>query len=232
MKIRERGRIWPIISVAGGAILVLFVLPLMIQRQRSGQMATVEAHVSIGDAGNNYTPASNIPKHRWPDSEVPRTAERLRDVSGVAIAAMTYVVEGAMSGRTPHDAAEILVGIARRDLIPKEWLTNQSGVLQMPNGTVHLRYSPASLSVEALSVPNNRLDGPALLIRLPDRENTGVGARYFESMQLDGILYPDPFAPLPKIIASGWQPHLFKQTQLPETEKMQLEQWARQSTRK
>lgn len=229
---RERGNILPVISVACGAFLVLFVLPLMIHRQRSAQMATVEAHVSIGDAGSNHTPSSNISRYRWPDSEVPRTAQRLRDVSGVAIASMTYVIGGVMSGRTPRDAGEILVGIARRDLIPKEWLTNQSGVLQMPNGTVHLRYAPASLSIETLSVPNDRVDGPALLIRLPDRENTGVGARYFESMQLDGILYPNPFAPLPEIIAGGWQQRLFKQTQLPDTERIQLERWAKQSTRK
>lgn len=228
---RERGNVWPLIAVVVGAILVAFVLPLMIHRQRSGQMATVDAYVSIGDTGSNQTLSSNIPRYRWPDSEVPRTADRLRDVSAVAIASMTYVVEGAMSGRTPHDAGEILVGVARRDLIPKEWLTSQPGVLQMPNGTVHLRYSPAGLSIEALSIPNDRLNGPAILIRLPDRENTTVGARYFESMQLDGIVYPGPFAPLPQVIASGWQQRLFKQTQLPDTERAQLEQWAKQSSR-
>ena len=228
---RERGNILPLIAVAVGAILVAFILPLMIHRQRGGQMATVDAHVTIGDAGSRQTSSANIPRYRWPDSEVPRTADRLRDVSAVAIASMSYVVEGALGGRTPHDAGEILVGIARRDLIPKEWLTNQPGVLQMPNGTVHLRYSPASLGIEALSVPNDRVDGPALLIRLPDHENTTVGPRYFESMQLDGIAYPSPFAPLPQIIAGGWQQRLFKQTQLPDTERSQLEQWAKQSTR-
>ena len=50
---RERGNIWPVISVALGAFLVLFVLPLIIQRQRSGEMATVEAHVSIGETGTD-----------------------------------------------------------------------------------------------------------------------------------------------------------------------------------
>jgi hypothetical protein len=229
---RERGNIWPVVSVAGGAFLVLFVLPLMIHRQKSGEMATVEAHVSIGDAGNDGVSPSSLPKYRWPDSEVPRTAERLRDVSAVAIASMTFVVEGVMSGRTPHDAGEIVAGIAQRDLIPREWLTGQSGVLQMPHGTVHLRYSPASLSVEVISVPNDRVDGPAILIRLPDTENTTVGTRYFESMQLDGILYPNPFAPIPEIIAAGWQQRLFKQTQLPDTERAQLEQWAKTTARK
>ncbi len=228
---RERGNIWPVITVAVGATLVALVLPLTIHRQRSGKMATVDAYVSIGDAGSNQAPAPNVPKYRWPDSEVPRTADRLRDVSAVAIASMAYVIEGALSRRTPHDAGEILVGIARRDLIPKEWLTSQPGVLQMSNGTLHLRYSPAGLSIEALSIPKDRLNGPAILIRLPDPENTTVGARYIESMQLDGIVYPSPFAPLPQIIASGWQQRLFKQTQLADAERAQLKQWAKQSTR-
>jgi hypothetical protein len=229
---RERGRIWPIISVAAGAGLVLFVVPLIIQRQKSGEMATVEAHVSIGDAGSDRASPSISPRYRWPDSEVPRTAERLRDVSAVAIASMTYVVEGVLNRRIPRDAGEIVAGIARRDLVPSGWLTNQPGVLRMPNGTVHVRYSPASLSVEVVSVPNDRSDGPGILIRLPDAENTTVGTRYFESIQLDGIIYPHPFAPIPEIIEAGWQPRLFKQTQLPDAERAQLEQWTRQAGHK
>lgn len=229
---RERGSIWPIVSVAGGAFLVLFVLPLIIQRQRSGEMATVEAHVSIGEGETGRVSQVVSNNYRWPNSEVPRTAERLRDVTAVAIASMTYVVEGAMRGTPPQNVDQILDGIVRRELIPREWVTSQSGVLHMPNGTVHLRYSPASLSVEVLSVPQDRSDGPGLLIRLPDSENTTVGARYFESMQLDGILYPNPFAPLPSVISAGWQQRHFKQTQLPDSERAQIEQWSKSVTQR
>lgn len=227
---RERGNIWPVISVALGAFLVLFVLPLIIQRQRSGEMATVEAHVTIGESGSNRLPQVAPANYRWPNSEVPRTAERLRDLTAVAIASMTYVVERAMSNRPPRNVGEILDGVVRRNLIPREWLTSHAGVLQMPNGTVHLRYSPASLSVEVLSVPKDRSDGPGLLIRLPDSENTTVGPRYFESMQLDGIFYPKPFAPLWEVISAGWQQRHFKQTQLPDSEREQLEQWSVSAT--
>jgi len=211
---RERGNIWPIICVLAVALLVL-VLPLVIRhRQTNGRMATVDAQVSIGDASSDPISNHDPPTYRWPDSEVPRTAERLRDVTAVAISASTYVVEGAMSGRTPHDAGEIVAGIAERQLIPLEWLTTQSGVLQTTNGTLHLRYSPNDLSVEVVSAPSDRSDGPAMLIRIPDNENTTVGSRYFESMQLDGITYPAPFAPIPEIIRAGWRARVFKQTQL------------------
>ena len=211
---RERGNIWPITFVVAVALLVL-VLPLVIRhRQTNGRMANVDAQVSIGDESNDPISGRDPPTYRWPDSEVPRTAERLRDVTAVAIAASTYVVEGAMTGHTPHDAGEIVAGIAKRQLIPPEWLTTQSGVLQTTHGTLHLRYSPNDLSVEVVSVPSDRSDGPAMLIRIPDDENTTVGFRYFESMQLDGTMYPSPFAPIPDIIRAGWRERIFKQTQL------------------
>lgn len=231
MSSRARGNIWPFISVAAGAFFVLVVVPLIVQRQNNSRMATVDAEVSIGDAGREGYANRNAAAYRWPDSEVPRTAERLRDVTAVAIAAITCVTEGAMTRHSPRDVGEILSAIAQRQLILKEWLTNQAGVLQMPHATIHLRYSPSNLVIEVISVPNDRADGPALLIRLPDLENTAVGPRYFESMQLDGIIYPNPFAPIPQIIASGWQPRQFKLTQMPDAERAQLEQWAAANVR-
>jgi hypothetical protein len=232
MNSRERGSLWPVVSVAAGAFFVLVIMPLILHRERSGQMATVDAQVTIGDAGSESSAGRNSPVYRWPDSEVPRTAERLRDVTAVAIAATSSVMEGAMQGHLPRDVGEIVVHITQRQLIPAEWLTQEPGVLQMPHGTIHLRYSPKEMSVEVISVPLDRKDGPAILIRLPDQENTAVGARYFESMQLDGIVYPQPFAPIAEIIASGWQPRLFKQTQIPDDVRAQVEQWARTVTQK
>lgn len=225
MIIRERGSLWPVVSVAAGAFFVL-IMPLILHRERSGQLATVDAQVTIGDAGGESLAARNSPVYRWPDSEVPRTAERLRDVTAVAIAATSAVAEGAMQGHLPRDVGEIVAHIAQRQLIPTEWLTQEPGVLQLPPGTIQLRYSPQGMSVEVISVPLDRKDGPAILIRLPDLENTTVGARYFESLQVDGIVYPPPFAPVAEIIAAGWQPRLFKQTQIPDEQRSQLEQWA------
>ena len=229
---REQGHIWPLVSVAGGALLVLVVVPLAIQRSGGGRMATVDAQVTIGDTGSGSSSVESRSLYRWPDSEVPRTAERLQDATAVAIAASTSVIAGSLRGRIPRDSAELVAYIAQRQLVPAEWLTAQPGVLQMPRGTIHVRYSPRDLMVEVISVPHDRKDGPAILIRLPDLENTRVGARYFESMQLDGIVYPAPFAPIAEIIASGWQPRLFKQMQIPDDQRAQLEQWASTITRK
>lgn len=229
---RKYGNIWPLVSVAGGAFLVLVVIPLAIQRQRGSRMATVDAQVTIGDTGNGSGSGRPAAVYHWPDSEVPRTAERLQNATAVAIAASTTVIEGALRGRIPQDAKELVAYISQRRLIPGEWLTSEPGVLQTSRGTIHVRYSPKELMVEVISVPQDRKDGPAILIRLPDGENTRPGARYFESTQLDGIVYPGSFAPIAEIIASGWQPRLFKQTQIPDDQRSQLEQWATTVTRK
>ena len=228
---RERGNIWPMIAVIGAALCVLVIVPLFIERQKAGRMATVDAHVSIGDGEVSDGQASTASNYRWPNGEVPRTAERLRDVTAVAIAAATCLVEQSLYGRIPRDADEIIKRIDQRKLIISEWRTDESGVLRTPHATIHLRYSPRNLTVELISVPNERIDGPAILIRIPDSENVAVGNRYFESMQLDGIIYPRPFAPIADIIATGWQPHLFKQTHLAEDDHARLEQWANETKR-
>jgi hypothetical protein len=229
---RERGNIWPVVAVASTALCVLVIVPLIIERQKAGRMAAVDAHVAIGDGEASTDQASAGSGYRWPNGEVPRTAERLRDVTGVTIATATFLVEESLHGRAPRDADEIVAGIGLRRLIPNEWRTDQTGVLRTPHATIHLRYSPRNLTVELISAPNERVDGPAILIRIPDSENTAVGTRYFESMQLDGIIYPPPFASIADIIASGWQPRLFKQTQIADSDRAQLEQWAKAATQK
>jgi hypothetical protein len=232
MSSRERGNIWPVISVAAGAFFVLVITPLILHRQKSARLATVDPQVTIGDAGSDSLAGRNAPMYRWPDSEVPRTAERLRDATAIAIASITQVAEGEMLGYPRQDVDEIVAAIALHKLIPEEWRTNEPGVLQTPHGTVHIRYSPPTATIEVISVPNDRKDGPAILIRIPDSENIGVGPRYFESTQLDGIVYPSPFAPVAEIIASGWQPRLFKQAQIPDDQRAQLEEWLKATINK
>src|SRR5689334_10731157 len=98
---RERGSIWPVIAVAGTALCVLVIVPLIIERQKAGRMATVDAHVAIGDGDESTDQASTGSSYRWPNGEVPRTAERLRDVTGVTIATATFLVEESLHGRMP-----------------------------------------------------------------------------------------------------------------------------------
>jgi tRNA-splicing ligase RtcB len=54
----------------------------------------------------------------------------------------------------------------------------------------------------------------------PDHENTAVGPRFFESMHVDGILYPNPFSPIPEIISTGWQERRFIEMCLDENDQV------------
>src|SRR5215210_6193808 len=171
---RDRGNIWPVIAVVAAALCVLVIVPLFIERQRASRMATVDAHVSIGDGEMPDGQASAASNYRWPNGEVPRTAERLRDVTAVAIAAATCLVEESLDGRIPRDADEIITRIDQRKLMASDWRTDEPGVLRTPHATIHLRYSPRNLTVELISVTNERIEGNAIMIRIPDRENTEV----------------------------------------------------------
>src|SRR4051794_13881028 len=120
---RERGNIWPVIVVIGAALCVLVIVPLFIERQKAGRMATVDAHVSIGDGEVSDSETSAASNYRWPNGEVPRTAERLRDVTTVAIAAATFLVEESLHGHIPRDADEIITCVDQQKLIANEWRT-------------------------------------------------------------------------------------------------------------
>src|SRR6185369_5038483 len=124
---RERGNIWPVIVVIAAALCVLVIVPLLIERQKAGRMATVDAHVSIGDGEVSDGQASAASNYRWPSGAAPRTAERLRDVTAVAIAAASCLVEESLHGRIPRDADEIINRIDQTKLIISEWRTDEPG---------------------------------------------------------------------------------------------------------
>jgi hypothetical protein len=66
---RERGNIWPVITVIAAALCVLVIVPLLIERQKAGRMATVDAYVSIGDGEVSDGLASAASNYRWPNGE-------------------------------------------------------------------------------------------------------------------------------------------------------------------
>ena len=109
MSIRERGNIWPVISVAAGAFFVLVITPLMLHRQNSARMATVDPQVTIGDSTSESSAVRSVSNYRWPDSEVPRTAERLRDATAADELIITTIT---------HDHAD---RVRSYQLLADEW---------------------------------------------------------------------------------------------------------------
>ncbi len=162
------------------------------------------------------------------DGEVYRTEGRLREASAVAIAASLTGVASASDGRPVRDVAELLKGIKERGLLPPgvEFLPDRN-LLVSEHSTIHVRLRPQPFAVEVLSLGRERLDGAALLLRVPDeQQNPKQPARYFYSLRLEDTQVPEPFVNASAVLSCGWQADTLR-PELPEGVKPeQLTAWA------
>jgi hypothetical protein len=141
------------------------------------------------------------------DGEVYRTEGRLREASAVAIAATLSGVASLTERRPIHNVSELLQDIARRGLLPPGVeLAPDRNLLVSEHSRVHVRLRAEPFAVEILSIGRERLDGAALLLRVPDGlQNKNEPARYFYSLKLEDVRVPDPFAIPSAVLACGWQ---------------------------
>lgn len=162
------------------------------------------------------------------DGEVYRTEGRLREASAIAIAATLSGI-GSFSEQHPlHNVTELLNSVVRRKLLPPgiEFVADRS-LLVSEHSTIYLRLRPAPFAVEIVSIGRERLDGPALLLRVPDdRQNTNAPARYFYSLTLETIKVPEPFALPSTVLACGWQSAAIKPEMIEGANPERLAAWA------
>lgn len=162
------------------------------------------------------------------DGEVYRTEGRLREASAIAIAASLTGVASATERRPVRDVSELLNGIKARGLLPPgiEYIPDRN-LLVSEHSTIHVRLRPQPFGVEVLSLGRERLDGAAMLLRVPDeQQNPKQPARYFYSLRLEDIKVPEPFANASAVLACGWQTDTIRPG-LPEGAKLeQLAEWA------
>jgi hypothetical protein len=162
------------------------------------------------------------------DGEVYRTEGRLREASAVAIAATLSSVASLSERRPIRDVGELLRDIARRGLLPPGVeLVPARNVLVSEHSTIHVRLRAEPFAVEALSLGRKRLDGPALLLRVPDTgRSKNDPPRYFYSLKLEDVRVPDAFAAPSEVLSCGWQADTFR-PEVPEgTSEAQLAAWA------
>jgi hypothetical protein len=116
--------------------------------------------------------------------------------------------------RTPANAAALLVGVNDAGLMPPglqidDSHTNVIGI----HGQLLVRYRPDPLGIEVLSLGKVPLDGPALLVRVP---NDGLAARNNEAASLyiatSLVLtnLPRPFTNEAEIFALGFMSEPFR----------------------
>jgi hypothetical protein len=162
------------------------------------------------------------------DGEVYRTEGRLREASAVAIAATLSGVASLTEHRPVRNVNELLQDIARRGLLPPGVeLAPDRNLLFSEHSRVHVRLRAEPFAVEVLSLGRERIDGPALLLRVPDeKQNKNEPARYFYSLKLEGVTVPDPFATPSAVLACGWQTDTIRPVTPEGADESQLATWA------
>lgn len=162
------------------------------------------------------------------DGEVYRTEGRLREASAVAIAATLSGVASLTERQPVRNVGELLQDIARRGLLPPGVEMNpERNLLVSEHSRIHVRLRPEPFAVEILSLGREHLDGPALLLRVPDdAQNKNKPARYFFSLKLEDVTVPDPFANPSAVLACGWQMDTIRPVVTDSTNEAQLAAWA------
>jgi hypothetical protein len=140
------------------------------------------------------------------DGEVARTADRIGEATALALSACLYATSEQIKGRAPRGAPDLLAGIAARNLLPPGLsLTKNSGLISAYSA-ISIRYRPAPLDIEVISIGHKMEDGSALIVRIPDELSDKGEARLFVADSLSNVRIPAPFAPSAEVISLGWSP--------------------------
>lgn len=157
------------------------------------------------------------------EGEVSRTEERIREATALALAATLYAANESLAQRTPPTMNALLAGVNATGLLPPGMhLDDSTGVVRSLRGELQLKYRYEPLEFEVLSVGRERLDGPALLIRVAQRsvqsKAAGDVAQLYIATRLDEITLPRPFVSEAELITLGFEPELFRALSLPNPE--------------
>lgn len=150
------------------------------------------------------------------DGEVSRTEERIREATALATAAGLFAAKESLDKRTPASVTTLLSGVNAAGLLPPGMqLLDSSGGVSSSLGQLFVRYRLEPLGIEVVSIGKERMDGPALLVRVPDDGMSEDGARLYLATRLDEITVPAPFAREAEVIALGFAPEPLRAVKLP-----------------
>lgn len=150
------------------------------------------------------------------EGEVSRTEERMREATALATAASLFAAKESLDKRIPASVTALLSGVNDAGLLPPGMqVVDSSGGVSSTRGQLFVRYRPEPLGVEVVSIGKQRMDGPALIVRVPDDGMSEDGARLYLATRLDEIAIPEPFAHEAKVIALGFAPEPLRAVKLP-----------------
>lgn len=150
------------------------------------------------------------------EGEVSRTEERIREATALVTAASLFAAKESLDKRTPPSVTALLSGVNAAGLLPPGMqLLDSSGIVSSARGQLFVRYRLEPLGIEVVSIGKERIDGPALLVRVPDDVMSEDGARLYLATRLDEITVPAPFAHEAEVIALGFAPEPLRALKLP-----------------
>jgi hypothetical protein len=203
---KKRWRPSPALVTLTTALVVIAVTMLLgwFNARRYRVNARVEIAEPVTSPENSASPASTIAS-TLPDGEVARTAERIREATGLLMGLTVLAVTEQMSDRIPTKVEALLNLMAERDLLsPGVNQTLIKGALTSDRATIYVRYRSVPFGVEVVSVGREKIDGPAVIARLVTGGADDSGAALFVAKKIEGVTAPRPFASLTEIAALNW----------------------------
>src|SRR6266511_4402384 len=87
------------------------------------------------------------------DGEVARTADRIGEATALALSAGLYAATEQLNKRTPRGVRDLLAGVAQKGLMPPGLVgAGSEGTFVSERGSLSVRYRPAPLGIELLSL--------------------------------------------------------------------------------
>lgn len=216
-------------TVVFASALLVILLSRVIPFVLGQRISTVDPRVSIDNsaAGERISSRAKYqPSTVAMYGEVARTEERLREASALAVATGLYMVKERTQGRVPRTVDDLIAGVMQASLLPPGLaLSRQSGTLISGHGTLCVRYRPAPLGVEVVSLGRERADGPAMIVRVPSSRTNEDGAEVYMATKLEDVVIPQAFLSAAEVIALGWSPEPLRAPPLPASEREQLRAW-------
>jgi hypothetical protein len=225
---KRRWRPSPATVVGATALSVIALLMLLnwlaVRRQRVNARVEIAAPVVEGAAVKS---ASSTPARALPDGEVERTAERVREVSALAMGLSLLAVNEGLQRRAVANVGTLVDHFDARGLLPPGVRRNTNqGVLESELAMIYVRYRPEPLAVEVVSVGRERADGPAVIGRIATGSDD-AGAALFIARQLGEVMMPAAFAPAAQVAALNWSVEPLRERAFTPPELEQLDGWLR-----
>lgn len=159
------------------------------------------------------------------NTEVYRTADRLREASALSLGLALYAASEIESGRQLRDVNALIRGMLSAGLLPPGIELKAPALLVSPLAKLLLRFRVDPLAIEVIDTPLRREDGPSLMVRIPGSGPNAENGSVYIADRLGDIAPPAPFAPLSDCVRAGWIDQSIRQVEIAPSEQERLRAW-------